>query len=69
MNTVEIESYSPKKGAMISIKNNVRETILSFLKGTLEKKIFDAVLIPVKVPAGDSYTWILIEDSCNNETL
>ena len=62
MNTVEIESYSPKKGAMISIKNSIKETILSFFKEALEKKVFDAVLIPVKVPAGDSYTWILIED-------
>ncbi|MCK4655147.1 MAG: 4Fe-4S dicluster domain-containing protein [Candidatus Cloacimonetes bacterium] len=62
MNTAENESYSPKKGAMISIKKSIRETILSFFKEALEKKIFDAVLIPVKVPAGDSYTWILIED-------
>ena len=62
MNTAENESYSPKKGAMISVKNSVKETILSFFKEALKKKIFDAVLIPVKVPACDSYTWILIED-------
>jgi len=62
MNTAANESYSPKKGAMISIKDSIKETILSFFKKALEKKIFDAVLIPVKVPAGDSYTWILIED-------
>ena len=62
MNTAENESYSPKKGAVISIKDNIKETILRIFKGALEKKIFDAVLIPVKVPAGDSYTWILIED-------
>ena len=62
MNTAENESYSPKKGAVISIKDSINKTIISFFKGALEKKIFDAVLIPVKVPAGDSYTWILIED-------
>jgi hypothetical protein len=62
MNTAENELYSPKKGAMISVKNSIREIILSFFKEALEKKIFDAVLIPVQVPAGDSYTWILIED-------
>jgi formate dehydrogenase subunit beta len=62
MNTAENELYSPKKGAMISIKNSIRETILRFFKEALEKKTFDAILIPVKVPAGDSYTWILVED-------
>ena len=62
MNTAENESYSPKKGAMISIKESIKETVIIFFKEALEKKIFDAVLIPVKVPAGDSYTWILIEN-------
>jgi len=62
MNTAENESYSSKKRAVISIKDSIKKTILSFFKDALEKKIFDAILIPVKVPAGDSYTWILIED-------
>ena len=62
MNKVENESYSLEKGAMIPIKNSIKETILSFFRESLEKKIFDSVLIPVIVPAGDSYTWILIED-------
>ena len=62
MNTAINESYNPKKGAMISVKDSINETIISFFRGALEKKIFDAILIPVKVPAGDSYTWILIEN-------
>ncbi len=38
------------------------DKILEFLKDGLDKRCFDAVLIPVKVPAGDSYAWVLIKD-------
>ena len=62
MNTSENETFIPQNGAKISIKDSIKDTILHFFKDTLEKKYFDAVLIPVKVPAGDSYSWILIED-------
>ncbi len=62
MNTVENETFIPQNGAKISIKDSIKNTILHFFKDILEKKYFDALLIPVKVPAGDSYSWILIED-------
>ncbi|MCK4358039.1 MAG: hypothetical protein KAW92_04730 [Candidatus Cloacimonetes bacterium] len=62
MNAVEKESSGVKKGAMISVDESIQETILNFFKEALEKKCFDAALIPVRVPAGDSYSWILIQD-------
>ena len=62
MNAVEKESFGVKKGAMISVVKSIRDTILNFFKEALEKDCFDVILIPVRVPAGDSYSWILIQD-------
>jgi len=39
------------------------DAILDLLKKGLERKCFDAILIPVKVPAGDSYVWVLAQDN------
>ncbi len=50
------------KGVQISGKENIRKTILGFLRGLLEKKIFDGLLIPIRVPAGDSYAWVLVKE-------
>jgi formate dehydrogenase subunit beta len=49
------------KGAIFSAKD-IEEGILEFLKTTLDKNLFDALLIPMKVPAGDSFAWVLLED-------
>ncbi|OQX56682.1 MAG: hypothetical protein B5M53_00240 [Candidatus Cloacimonas sp. 4484_209] len=38
------------------------DKILKFLRDGLDKRCFDALLIPVRVPAGDSYAWVLIKD-------
>jgi len=51
------------KGASLPIKEGIEKTILVFLKSLLEDKIFDGILIPMRVPAGDSYAWILVKDS------
>ncbi|MCK4306938.1 4Fe-4S dicluster domain-containing protein [candidate division WOR-3 bacterium] len=50
------------KGAILKIENSIEKTIIEFLKKGLDKKLFDALLIPVKVPAGDSYAWVLVQD-------
>ena len=44
------------------MKKSIRETIKDFLMKAMEKGVFDAVLIPMKVPAGDSYVYVLIKD-------
>lgn len=54
------KSYT--KGAKILNSKGTRKTILNFLKGLLKKGSLDAVLIPMRVPAGDSYAWVLIKD-------
>ncbi|GAG74978.1 unnamed protein product, partial [marine sediment metagenome] len=39
-------------GNILPINKSIEKTIVDFLNQTLEKEIFDAILIPVKVPAG-----------------
>ncbi|ENO12449.1 hypothetical protein MBGDC06_00289, partial [Thermoplasmatales archaeon SCGC AB-539-C06] len=50
------------KGAVISAKPNTKEAIIDFLKKAMDKEVFDAILIPMKVPAGDSFAYVLIKD-------
>jgi len=54
---------TPEKGAPLSIKDGLNNAIIAFLKSALENNLFDAVLIPVKVPSNDSYAWVLTEDT------
>jgi len=56
-------TLNPNKGVKISSENGIRKTIFDFLKNTLTKGIFDTILIPAKVPAGDSYAWILLKET------
>lgn len=50
------------KAAKIKVKDNIEKTVLSFLRKTIDKKLFDVILMPVMVPAGDSYAWVLAQD-------
>jgi formate dehydrogenase subunit beta len=53
---------NPSKGVRISQQDNIRTTVLKFLTTLLENRIFDGILIPIQVPAGNSYAWILVKD-------
>lgn len=50
------------KAARIAVKDNIEKTILNFLRETIDKNLFETVLIPIMVPAGDSYAWVLAQD-------
>ncbi|MFO7889078.1 MAG: 4Fe-4S dicluster domain-containing protein [bacterium] len=50
------------KGVTIKPKNELSKTILNVLHDMLNDRIVDAVLIPMRVPAKDSYAWILVKD-------
>ena len=52
----------PEKGAMLQIEQGLDAAIIGLLKRGLEGKLFDAALLPVLVPAGDSYAWVLMEN-------
>ena len=50
------------KAAVISAEESLEKKLLEILRKTMEKEIFDAILIPMKVPAGDSFAYVLIRD-------
>jgi len=49
------------KGTTLSAENGVEAALVGWLKETLNKKIFDALLVPVEVPAGDSFAYLLLQ--------
>jgi len=51
-----------EQGVVFPAEGDIREGILDFIKQVLGKGCFDAVLIPAKVPGGDSFTYLLIRD-------
>jgi formate dehydrogenase subunit beta len=50
------------KGAVLSTEGGVEAALVGWLKEALDKKVFDALLIPVEVPAGDSFAYLLLQD-------
>ncbi len=50
------------KGVKISSNKDYRDSIVDILKKMLQSKSVDAVLVPMRVPAKDSYAWILVKD-------
>jgi len=53
---------NPEKGKALSSSKGIREEILNIFKKALADDIFDAVMIPAKVPNTDAYSWILLQD-------
>jgi len=50
------------KGGIISSKSDIRQTIIELLEKSVDKGIFDAIIIPMKVPSGDSFVYVLVKD-------
>jgi len=50
------------KGAVITAKSGTEKTIIDMLEKTIDKGVFDAIIIPMRVPAGDSFAYVLIKD-------
>jgi formate dehydrogenase subunit beta len=50
------------KGAVISSKSGIRKTIIDLLEKALDKGIFQAIIVPIKVPANDAFTYVLVKD-------
>lgn len=53
---------STQKGATFPAERSIQKGILDFIEEALGKGAFDAVLIPSKVPGGDSIAYLLIQD-------
>jgi len=52
----------PQQGVLLSSAGRFRHEILDFIRQAAEKRLFDAVMLPMRVPAKDSYAWIMIRD-------
>jgi len=50
------------KGAILPAEDGVESAVIGWLKEALSKKVFDALLIPVEVPAGDSFAYLLLQN-------
>jgi len=50
------------KAGIVPRTGNIRQTILEVITRAYEKNCFDALLIPVEIPSGDSYAYVLIQD-------
>ncbi|MFW6159845.1 MAG: 4Fe-4S dicluster domain-containing protein [Acidobacteriota bacterium] len=50
------------KASILPVGKNLENTIINFLKDALDKKCFDAVIIPKRVPSEDSFAYLLIKD-------
>jgi formate dehydrogenase subunit beta len=50
-----------QKGSLLPAEGGVQKGIIDFVKQALKQEAFDAVLIPSRVPAGDSFAYFLIQ--------
>jgi len=51
-----------RKGALLPAEGGAQKGIINFAKQALKQGVFDAVLIPSRVPAGDSFAYFLIRN-------
>ena len=51
-----------QKGAILMAEEGTEKGILNFIKQALSQGCFDAVLIPARVPTGDSFAYFLIQN-------
>jgi formate dehydrogenase subunit beta len=56
-------SSEEMKAVKLSCKNGMEKVILDLLTDALNKDIYDAVIISHKIPSGDSYVYLLIQDT------
>jgi formate dehydrogenase subunit beta len=50
------------KGALFAAEGGIREKVIAFLHQAIGKGCFDAVLIPVRAPGTDSFSYLLTRD-------
>ncbi len=51
-----------RKGAILPTAKEPGDAVLDFLRLAIEKELADAVILPMRVPSGDSFAWILMND-------
>ena len=53
---------SKLKGAIVTAKSGMQKTIIGMLEKAIDKGVFDAVIMSMKVPAKDAFAYVLIKD-------
>jgi formate dehydrogenase subunit beta len=51
------------KGAQIPAGKGIADGLVNFLRKGIQEEIFDALLLPVQVPAGDSFSYVLMQQT------
>jgi len=50
------------KATVFSAKAGTNKAIIDFFEKAMDKEVFNSVIIPMRVPAGDSYTYVLVKE-------
>lgn len=50
------------KGLILPVEKDLNQALINFLKKGLDKGSFEAILVPKRVPSGDSFAYLLIKD-------
>ena len=50
------------RGGVVTAKSGIRKTIVDLLEKAFDKSIFNAAIVPMKVPAGDSFVYVLVKE-------
>lgn len=50
-------------GSRLPLETNIQETVLGFLRKALDQETVDAVILPKRVPSGDSFAYLIIGDT------
>ena len=51
-----------RKGAVLPAAKEPGDAVLDFLRQAMKRELADAVILPMKVPSGDSFAWIMMND-------
>ena len=51
-----------RKGAVLPAAKEPGVAVLDFLRQAMKRELVDAVILPMKVPSGDSFAWIMMND-------
>jgi len=54
---------SPNKAGLLLSKSGTKSAVIEFLTNAMNKGVFDAVMVPMRVPAGDLFAYVLIKDT------
>ena len=55
-------TYASLQGAVLPAEKEPGGAVQDFIRLAMEKELVDAVILPMKVPSGDSFAWILMND-------